>query len=495
MTVPIVITRFCTICSFQPIFLVTQVGKGFRRPSTSNVLSPDDLRGEIDYYQMWHEAYANAVEAFDFGGLTYKFSNSGDVTVTADLDDTGLYVNTKAENVYKIFDNRYGDDSFIGNSGTQVFRSEGGFDTATGGKDFDVFRVDGKMLAEWQNQAVYDTIGHRLHVTDYEYGELLSIEDFGLTSASEIYSTIENGYTKIWAQTEWGEYNLIKLSGEFTDGIVYSRGTEWSNAGVDYGVKFYDVSKTISGTSSDDDLALFGDVWRVDLDTQFINLSGTALSGVTFEGGDGTDDFAGGAGDDHFSGGDGADRVFYLDSEGISVGVSPDGSQTVIFDGMGHGGIDTIESIRDLYASTGSDYIDLSTNPDEIERVVPSVGTDTIIGNLVVNYWNLFNSPDDPRYGTEWYDGVQNGVINAWVEVDLANQLATKNIEGGQFEGTYQDILDGTRGLIGSEGNDILKVTVNTDFGNVDAWSPGEHIEGWALGLLGKDFIEDWLRV
>ena len=40
----------------------------------------------------------------------------------------------------------------------------------------------------------------------------------------------------------------------------------------------------------------------------------------------------------------------------------------------------------------------------------------------------------------------QNGTMgfkmvfyNAWVEVDLANQLATKYIEGGQFEGTYQD--------------------------------------------------------
>ena len=39
-------------------------------------------------------------------------------------------------------------------------------------------------------------MGHQLKVTDYEYGELLTVEDFGLTSASQIYSTIENGYTK-----------------------------------------------------------------------------------------------------------------------------------------------------------------------------------------------------------------------------------------------------------------------------------------------------------
>ena len=68
----------------------------------------------------------------------YKFTNSSDVTITADLRDTGVYVDTKAENVYKIFDSRYTDDTFIGNSGTQVFRSEGGFDVATGGKGFDV---------------------------------------------------------------------------------------------------------------------------------------------------------------------------------------------------------------------------------------------------------------------------------------------------------------------------------------------------------------------
>ena len=70
-----------------------------------------------------------------------------------------------------------------------------------------------------------------------------------------------------------------------------------------------------------------------------------------------------------------------------------------------------------------------------------------------------FYGPDDPRYGSEWYDGVQNGVLNAWVEVDLANQLATKHIEGGQFEGTYTDQLIGTRALWGSEGNDIFNVT------------------------------------
>ena len=98
-----------------------------------------------------------------------------------------------------------------------------------------------------------------------------------------------------------------------------------------------------------------------------------------------------------------------------------------------------LDSIRDIYASTGNDFIDLTVNPDEIERIVPSFGSDTIKGNLLVGYWNLFHSPDDPRYGSEWYDGVQNGVLNAWVEVDLANQLATKHIEGGQFEGTYTD--------------------------------------------------------
>ena len=63
---------------------------------------------------------------------------------------------------------------------------------------------------------LYDFVGHQLKVTDYEYGELLTVEDFGLTSALQIYSTIENGYTKIWAQTEWGDYHPIKLEGEFS---------------------------------------------------------------------------------------------------------------------------------------------------------------------------------------------------------------------------------------------------------------------------------------
>ena len=116
--------------------------------------------------------------------------------VTSDKDDDRVYVDTKAENVYKIFDNRYADDVFLGSDGLQVVRSEGGYDIATGGKGFDVFRVDGSMLSDtnWGDQQVYDFVGHQLKVTDYEYGELLSVEDFGLTSASQIYSTIENGY-------------------------------------------------------------------------------------------------------------------------------------------------------------------------------------------------------------------------------------------------------------------------------------------------------------
>ena len=68
--------------------------------------------------------------------------------VTGDKDDDRVCVDTKAENVYKIFDNRYADDVFLGSDGLQVVRSEGGFDTATGGKGYDVFRVDGSMLTD-----------------------------------------------------------------------------------------------------------------------------------------------------------------------------------------------------------------------------------------------------------------------------------------------------------------------------------------------------------
>ena len=160
---------------------------------------------------------------------------------------TGYTSIQKLRTFTKIFDNRYADDVFLGSDGLQVVRSEGGFDTATGGKGYDVFRVDGSMLtdADWGDQQVYDFVGHQLKVTDYEYGELLSVEDFGLTSASQIYSTIENGYTKIWAETDWGEYHPLKLVGEFDSGVVYSRGTNWSDLGVDYGVEFFDASKAL----------------------------------------------------------------------------------------------------------------------------------------------------------------------------------------------------------------------------------------------------------
>ena len=73
----------------------------------------------------------------------------------------------------------------------------------------------------------------------------------------------------------------------------------------------------------------------------------------------------------------------------------------------------------------------------------------------------------------------------------MANQLATKYVEGGQFEGIYQDTLEGTRGLVGSEGNDILKVSVNADFENIFDDPPAEDSAGWAHGLIGNDYIED----
>ena len=55
---------------------------------------------------------------------------------------------------------------------------------------------------------------------------------------------------------------------------------------------------------------MFGDVWRVELDTRFI-ISDAASAGILLEGGDGHDDFSGGAEMTIFSGGDGADRVMY----------------------------------------------------------------------------------------------------------------------------------------------------------------------------------------
>ena len=45
----------------------------------------------------------------------------------------------------------------------------------------------------------------------------------------------------------------------------------------------------MTGTSGDDDIAVFGDVWRVELDTNFL-IEDPATPGITLEGGDGVDD-------------------------------------------------------------------------------------------------------------------------------------------------------------------------------------------------------------
>ena len=206
------------------------------------------------------------------------------------------------------------------------------------------------------------------------------------------------------------------------------------------------------------------------------------------QGYDGDDNFSGGPGDDRFEGGAGDDRVIYLDSQGINLyrELNEFGqSETVVDDGLGHGGKDTLDSIRDVYASTGDDYINIKSTAGGVERIILSTGNDTVIGNMTVGYWNLYNSPADPRYLNERQDGVSKGVTNASVEVNIEAGQALKTVEGGDFAGTYTDTLIGIGGIVGSEGNDILNVTTDNVVRDVDGDS------GFASGHIGNDLIED----
>ena len=146
--------------------------------------------------------YQNGVIDFgnySFTGVTYQFNTPTDVTITS-TTHAGVSSFTTAENVYKIFDSPYTDDYLYGTEGSQQFRSEGGWDTVYGGPGSDVFRVDGSRLtADWADPDVYKAIGHKLIITDYELGERISIEDFGLTNSSDIWSEIDpSGYTNIY---------------------------------------------------------------------------------------------------------------------------------------------------------------------------------------------------------------------------------------------------------------------------------------------------------
>ncbi|MDC1293765.1 hypothetical protein N8Z70_01820, partial [Candidatus Puniceispirillum sp.] len=422
---------------------------------------------------------------FSFAGLTYSYSNAHDLTIKS-ASGSSVYVDLQAENAYKVFDSQYTNDTFRGSAGTQVFRSQGGYDVAYGGAGEDIFRIDGSFLtAESADPAVYDLIGHNLYIRDYALGERIQIEDFNLTSASEIRSEIVGTNTYIYANVDGEDRNLVTLSGKFEYGVVYSRGDEKAVEGTDYGIVFYNPATTLGGTTAafkgNDDFALFGRLWSPDLDTKFLGIPSQTIKYV---GGDGNDDFSGGAGNDHFDGGQGNDRVLYFDSSGIQVAESFYDSnelQTVIYDGLGYGGIDTLSSIRDIYASTGDDRIELYSNPDGIERVILSAGNDTVIGDVTVGYWNLFESGNDPRGINQWdfENGVQAGVTDASVNVNLADGTVTKQIVGGDFAGTYTDTLIGVSAVVGSEGNDILNVTTDSMF------------EGFTNGLIGNDLIED----
>ena len=235
------------------------------------------------------------------------------------------------------------------------------------GKDY--FRADGSYLTEdWANTELYNQVGehiggHNLFINDYEYGERISIEDFGLTRADQTQSQVDPaGYTDIIITVNGTEYTPVTVKGNHEYGVVYSRGDEHSDQGIDYGITFYDPNKVIGGTTTafkgDDNLSLFGDVWKPELDIKFLVPNKTLI----YKGGDGQDDFSGGPSSDHFEGGLGDDRVLYLDLRGIRIAEefnAENDLETRIFDGMGKGGVDTVDSIRDIYASTGDDYIEL----------------------------------------------------------------------------------------------------------------------------------------
>ena len=120
-------------------------------------------------------------EDYDFTGLTYRYTNATDLTVKS-ASGSSVYVDVTAKNVYKIFDSAYSDDTFFGSTGTQQFKSYGGFDSVFGRAGDDYFRASGSFLQEdWGGADLYNEVGHNLFINDYEYGERISIEDFGLT--------------------------------------------------------------------------------------------------------------------------------------------------------------------------------------------------------------------------------------------------------------------------------------------------------------------------
>ena len=224
--------------------------------------------GQVFSDTFWaHVVHPDPWEDYDFTGLTYRYNNATDLTVKS-ASGSSVYVDVTAENDYKIFDSAYTDDTFYGSTGTQEFKSYGGFDSVFGRAGVDYFRADGSFLQEdWGGADLYNAVGHNLFINDYEYGERISIEDFGLTRADQIRSQVDPaGYTDIIITVNGTEYTPVTVKGKYEYGVVYSRGDEHSDHGIDYGITFYDPSKIIGGTTTafngDDDLGLFGDVWE-----------------------------------------------------------------------------------------------------------------------------------------------------------------------------------------------------------------------------------------
>ena len=170
--------------------------------------------------QKWHEQYY--ASQMTTAGMVWPTNSQKWCEITATVV-IQVYVHTEADNVTK-FSTIDTPTMFLGQLDCKC-PIGGGYDTATGERLWRLpcwwFHALGYKLGRpagiWFCRA--SAKGHWLRVW-----RTLERWRFWADQCLANLFNYWNGYTKIWAQTQWGEYHPLKLVGEFDTGVVFARG-------------------------------------------------------------------------------------------------------------------------------------------------------------------------------------------------------------------------------------------------------------------------------
>ncbi|MEO1397515.1 MAG: calcium-binding protein [Pseudomonadota bacterium] len=372
-----------------------------------------------------------------------------------------------------LLDGGEGNDRLLGGEGEDELFGRAGDDRLFGGKGADL--IDG---GEGMDRVIYrkSSEGVTVDLTfgtgtggDAEGDRLVSIEN---VVGSEHDDTITGN----------GEANVLAGRG-----------------GDDY-LSGFGGNDRLNGGSGDD--KLFGDDGG---DRLFGGLGEDMLFG-----GLGNDKLFGGDDNDILNGGEGADRMDggEGDRDAADYVNSDEGVNANLTTGRGTGGEaegDTYANIEYLY---GSDFNDVLTGDEGVNRLVGREGDDVLNGMAGDDVLRGGEGADHLNGGEGARDAAEYGWSHSGVTVSLADNTATGGeAEGDTFEGIeyvygsrFDDSIsgdDGVNRLVGQDGDDALFGLGGNDYllgglGN-DSMTGGEGDDVFQFeGVIGDDVIMDF---